>query len=826
MGLQPLSKRRTAACDHLLCRPLICVKCVVTLQLIHHKVLLIPIIRVCTSLSLSNPKTTMKRSGVYEEDSSAPKRDRQDADAGTPLPSRPKEHSPDSDEIKRKETLSWLTSASHAIKHANCSAQYLQGSSRWFLTSPHFTSWFGGRENALFCPGPPGCGKTVLASIVIDYLRATRKSKSTKIAFIFCEENSRQDQSASSLLAELLKQLVEEDASLPIGVRTLYGSRPEASELSKILRSVASRCGRVFVVVDAIDQCSNQVREELLDAIDHLRGESNTAFLVTSRKEPSIEKLFADYSRLDMQASDEDIGDYVDKEISTRLDWLEQSEFSQRIREVLVETANGIFLSARLCVELLSDRLTQEEAETELTFIKSLTRNGGVFRQLYARLVGTIDCAGARHRTWAHRLLAWVFHSKDPLTVAELQHALAIREGVEGLCKDRLVSVDKISTFCAGLVSVDCKSGLVYPVHKSAREYFAESPPSWMAGARLDLARACLAYLQLDRLAGGPAATLEQFERRLSEMPFLSYAANNWAGLALGFHEALLRPATAFLLDNALTASACQVMFSPQNFGGKYIMENYTIKHAPHGCHILAFFGLADLLGLVLGGIHGSWDIIDEKDPEGLTPLALASIHGRPEVVELLLKLEEVDPNSKDPYNETPLHHAVCNGNTSVVKTLLASERVDANYRGCEHGIPPFHFAIGGEDKALVRMMMDEFKHRIDFNAPDRARYTAMHKAAHCEDSDMMEILFELGNGYVDFNAKDIDGWTALHHARFYKSVAVQQFLYTQKDVFDVDVVAYCGWHSGLDTKITTGRYEQRRGKSPHPLVYYLQNKP
>lgn len=181
-----------------------------------------------------------------------------------------------------------------------------------------------------------------MASIAIDYLQATRKSKDTRIAFIYCEERPRQYQSASSLLAELLKQLVEEDPSLPKDVKRLYGQFPEVWELTKALRSVASHCERVFVVIDGIDQCSDGVRKQLLDSIEDLRGESNTAFLVTSRREPSIENLFAGYSRLDIQSSDEDIGDYVDEQISKRLDWLKQPEFRKSIRDVLAETAGGM----------------------------------------------------------------------------------------------------------------------------------------------------------------------------------------------------------------------------------------------------------------------------------------------------------------------------------------------------------------------------------------------------------------------------------------------------------------------------------------------------
>ncbi|KAF4545970.1 Ankyrin repeat protein [Lasiodiplodia theobromae] len=272
-------------------------------------------------------------------------------------------------------------------------------------------------------------------------------------------------------------------------------------------------------------------------------------------------------------------------------------------------------------------------------------------------------------------------------------------------------------------------------------------------------------------------------------------------------------------------------MFSARSFGGRQYMKNYTINHAPHGCHILAFFGLADLLRLILDETKGSWDLIDEKNSEGETPLAMASIHGHPEVVELLLKIERVDPNTKTPRNMTPLHLAVLHDNHSVVKALLTSRRVDANCRG-SHGNTPLHIAIEDENKALIRLMIDNFKDRINFNATDRARYTALHKAAKCEDSDIMKMLFEVLNDLIDFNAKDIDGWTALHHAYFYKRVAIQQFLYTQKDVFDTNVADYSGWNPQLDPANekswyyrTKGlSYEGRRGKSPHPLVYYLQN--
>jgi hypothetical protein len=41
------------------------------------------------------------------------------------------------------------------------------------LKPPQFIEWLEGKKKTLFCPGIPGAGKTMIASIVVDHLRTS-----------------------------------------------------------------------------------------------------------------------------------------------------------------------------------------------------------------------------------------------------------------------------------------------------------------------------------------------------------------------------------------------------------------------------------------------------------------------------------------------------------------------------------------------------------------------------------------------------------------------------------------------------------------------------
>jgi hypothetical protein len=71
----------------------------------------------------------------------------------------------------------------------------------------------------------------------------------------------------------------------------------------------------------------------------------------------------------------------------------------------------------------------------------------------------------------ARRLLSWLIYSVGPLTVVELQHALAIEPGQDHLDSDSLIDEEIILSVCAGIVTIEDESNLIRFIHYTTQEY-------------------------------------------------------------------------------------------------------------------------------------------------------------------------------------------------------------------------------------------------------------------------------------------------------------------------------------------------------------------
>jgi hypothetical protein len=122
-------------------------------------------------------------------------------------------------------------------------------------------------------------GKTILTSIVVDDLYNRFHNDATVgIAYVYCNFRQQDKQKVDHLLASLLKQLAESQPSLPASVRDLYDrhkakrTQPSLDEISRVLQSVAAIYSRVFLIIDALDECqaSDGCRTKFLTEIFNL----------------------------------------------------------------------------------------------------------------------------------------------------------------------------------------------------------------------------------------------------------------------------------------------------------------------------------------------------------------------------------------------------------------------------------------------------------------------------------------------------------------------------------------------------------------------------
>jgi Cdc6-like AAA superfamily ATPase len=189
------------------------------------------------------------------------------------------------------------------------------------LDSTEFQTWLETGTQTLFCPGIPGAGKTIIAAIVVDHLLTLFKDDlATGIAYLYCNFGQQHEQQAEDLLASLLKQLGMRQSPLPGSVKDLYDhhkatrTRPSVDEILRILQSVVTTYSRIFIIVDALDECqaSNGCRTRFLSELFALRARHGANILATSRLIPDIVDQFKSSVRLEIRADRADVERYLE----------------------------------------------------------------------------------------------------------------------------------------------------------------------------------------------------------------------------------------------------------------------------------------------------------------------------------------------------------------------------------------------------------------------------------------------------------------------------------------------------------------------------------
>ena len=228
--------------------------------------------------------------------------------------------------VERKEViLDWLTPINYAPQQYDFLRRYVAGSGRWFLESEEYRLWVERSGQTLFCPGIAGAGKTILASIIIhDLMTRFSDDKEVGIAYFYLSYRRQEEQRVQDLFANLLKQLGQRQSILQAEITELYENHrqkrtfPPIVEIIAATRSILAHYSRVFVVVDAFDECQQPDGEYFLSTVSKLQQDSGLNLLVTSRFNAAIAARFKDCVKLEIRAKDEDVERYLNSRI-TRL---------------------------------------------------------------------------------------------------------------------------------------------------------------------------------------------------------------------------------------------------------------------------------------------------------------------------------------------------------------------------------------------------------------------------------------------------------------------------------------------------------------------------
>jgi hypothetical protein len=248
----------------------------------------------------------------------------------------------------------WLTLVDYAPQQSDFIRRRQEGTGQWLLDSKEFNTWLDQCKQTLFCPGIPGAGKTMITSIVVDYLHHKfRNGATTGVAYLYCNFRRKEEQKLEDLLASLLKQLIQEQPSTPESVKNLYSchkdkrTRPSFNEILEALHSVAAEYSRAFIIIDALDeyQVSNRERRKLLLGIFNLQAKTGVNIFATSRFIPEIEKEFEGCVSLEIHASDKDVQKYLDGHMSELPPFVSRKvDLQEEIQTEIIKTVDGMYV--------------------------------------------------------------------------------------------------------------------------------------------------------------------------------------------------------------------------------------------------------------------------------------------------------------------------------------------------------------------------------------------------------------------------------------------------------------------------------------------------
>lgn len=251
-----------------------------------------------------------------------------------------------------KELLNWLTHVDYGPQHSDYLRRRQPGAGQWLLDCDTYQRWVEEPGQRLFCPGIPGAGKTILSSIVIDDLeRRSSTNHTTVVVYIYCNFNRQAEQRLEHLMSSLLKQLASNGPSLPPVIHELHKkhakkrTRPAFEEISMALRTVAATFARVFIVVDALDECqaADSCRTRFLHQLFSLQIQQGINVFATSRHIGDIEMEFSNSLAVEIRASEEDIGRYLKGAISRLPRFVaDRSDLQNEITQTISQRVDGM----------------------------------------------------------------------------------------------------------------------------------------------------------------------------------------------------------------------------------------------------------------------------------------------------------------------------------------------------------------------------------------------------------------------------------------------------------------------------------------------------
>ncbi|KAK0755537.1 hypothetical protein N5P37_011939 [Trichoderma harzianum] len=655
------------------------------------------------------------------------------------------------EDTEREATIKWVSDINYVAQQNDIFLRCQTGSRKWLFESEAYLEWLRQKGSLLFCPGNPGTGKTFTTAMVVESLRLANDAE-TLTTYMYCSYQNH-TQTIEKLLCSLLRVAFEEaDSEADGAISTCKQLRLSNKSISRqhcltLLQDLFSRFARVNLIVDAIDELTNEVRRPLIYDLLKLHGHSDVSLFVTSRGIPEIQRLFETckaYTSLEVRSSDEDIRNFLRDNIFQLPNFVARSpKLQNEVINSVTNASAGMFLLAELYLKSLANIISVGSLRTR---VSNLTTGSNAYDSLYEDSMLRIGFQGPELERIAIQMLLVLTCARRPLSPQELSHALSIDETSDAFDEEMVPDMDDLVAACTGLAVLDDTSNVVHLVHKSAAEYFERSRSRWFPKANEKMAFMCLRYLQI--------AETEPEETRGEEAPFFHYAKANWC-----YHSMESEKEAAMMSDASRTESTSDssslpnrlavTQLSIQQMTKEVVDVDSSIVEACHAGHQAWVEQLLVVRNYDMN-IHGirqekfisdrgiSRDTVFSTTPsKDDVLLTIAAARGDDGMV-LMLLAHGADPNIFNAMGQTPLAIAVERGDQTVAQLLLTYKADPNIFNTMEKTL--LAIAVEQGDQKTAQLLLEHEADPNLFNAMDKPLLAI---AVERGDQSMTQLLLE-----------------------------------------------------------------------------------
>jgi hypothetical protein len=581
---------------------------------------------------------------------------------------------------------------SEYLSHRQRISTRAPGTCEWFLQHVRYQSWLlEPKANLLWLSAYPGCGKSTIASLLVDELSspASQAILPGAVCYFFFKDDNEEQKNGVSAVCAILHQLFTARPAMIKHALSEFQVKGEKSitEFTTLWRilmkaSVDPDCGNVLCVVDALDECEEISRVALIDSLvkwHYITSNSSQnymglRFIITSRPYRSIERFFFTLPTIRLKAEVNSTNADVAIVVKARLQKIAEfqgisSTVKADLEDRLIRNARATFLWVALMLDMI-----EESARTSKAALDSILANiPPNLEAVYEKILSQ-----SRSPNEARKVLHIIVAARRPLDLEEMAIACAIKpsnKSVEDLDLEPDIA-STINNLCGPIVRVI--ENKFYLVHQTAKDYLctavATASPAQTEGpwkrslhpfeSNRILLDICTHYLLFSEFECDPLGEEDGkeplFEVEASNIPrlmgilynqctqisFLNYAAIHWPWHARNTNIRDDRKLMESVLD------LCNTVTKPRLW-----VVVYCLRRRRHRIPLLQVFKKLNIkierpTPFLVATALGLWEIVDMLLPHdinqtwpghanislGSIALSVSVVFGHPKVAQVLLE--------------------------------------------------------------------------------------------------------------------------------------------------------------------------------------------